>query len=333
MKLRAANLILCLLSVALFSAASAQSDKQQPDSTFKVNVKLVSVFASVTDSNGAPVVDLKKDDFTLAEDGIPQKIAVFDQQSEVPLSIVLAIDASGSVRQDIKLELESAKKFVAATLRPKDTVALYQFTETVQELVPFTSNIQRINRAINNVRIGAATALYDAIYLGSNALADREGRKVLVLITDGGDTMSAVKYPEAVRAAQEADALVYSIIIVPIASNAGRNTGGEHALIQLSHDTGGKHYFANSPAGLDKAFQQISRELRTQYLLGYYPSQRLADSDFRRISVKINRNLVTARAGGEVKSAGDPEDDDPLEGASGPYKVRHRSGYYTSKLK
>jgi Ca-activated chloride channel family protein len=309
-----------LLALTAVSAV-AQSDQQQPNITFKANVKLVSVFATVTDSHGAPVTDLNKDDFAIAEDGIPQKIAVFDQQSDTPLSIVLAIDTSGSVRQDIKLELDSARKFIAATLHNKDKLSLYQFSETVQELVPFTGDMKRIQRGIQNVHIGASTALYDAIYLGSNALTNRDGRKVMVLITDGGDTTSAVKYPEAVRAAQEADALVYSIIIVPIASNAGRNTGGEHALIQLSHDTGGKHYFASTPKSLDEAFQQISKELRTQYLLGYYPPQRLADSDFRRITLSVKGNPVaTAEA-----------DEAPIETTAAGYHVRHRTGYYSTK--
>jgi len=116
-------------------------------------------------------------------------------------------------------------------------------------------------------------------------------------------------YREALRAAQQAEAIVYSIIVVPIEASAGRDTGGEHALIQLSEDTGGKYYYATSIAQLDQAFRSISDELRTQYLLAYYPSQRLADSDFRRI---------------EVKLAG-------LTDAS-EYKSRHRTGYYTSKL-
>ena len=200
-----------------------QTDEQSPQ--FKVDVKLVSVFATVTDPNGAPIVDLKKEDFALSEDGIPQKIAVFEQQSEVPLSIVLALDASGSIRKDLKLELESARKFVSSTLRPTDGLALFQFSETVRELVHFTSDFQKIARGIRNVQVGAATALYDAIYLGGEALADRRGRKVMVIITDGGDTMSRTSYAEAVRAAQQAEAIVYSIIIVPIAASAGGTPG------------------------------------------------------------------------------------------------------------
>jgi Ca-activated chloride channel family protein len=205
-------------------------------------------------------------------------------------------------------------------------LSVYQFSETVKEVVPFTGDFQRIARGIHAINVGAATAMYDAIYLGGQALADRQGRKVMVVITDGGDTVSKTSYPEAVRAAQQAEAIVYSIIIVPIAASAGRNTGGEHALIQLSKDTGGKHYYADSAASLDEAFQQISRELRTQYMLGYYPSQRLADSDFRRIDVTITRSAPQLQAKGTSPGG------DAVEPPPAPYKVRHRSGYYTSKL-
>jgi Ca-activated chloride channel family protein len=131
---------------------------------------------------------------------------------------------------------------------------------------------------------------------------------VLVVITDGGDTASQVDYRGALRAAQQAEAIVYSIIDVPIEASAGRDTGGEHALIQLSEDTGGKYYYASSIQQLDQAFRAISDELRTQYLLAYYPAQRLAESDFRRL---------------EVKLTGVPEATN--------YKARHRTGYYTSK--
>ena len=145
-------------------------------------------------------------------------------------------------------------------------------------------------------------------YVTARALDKRKGRKVIVLITDGGDTISKIDYKEAVRAAEEAEALVYSIIIVPIEASAGREIGGEHALIQLSEDTGGKYYYATSTAQLDDAFRQISDELRTQYLLAYYPSQRTSFSEFRRIDVKVTG------APGSIA-----------------YRVRHRMGYYTVK--
>ena len=145
----------------------------------------------------------------------------------------------------------------------------------------FTPDLRSIDEGIDHIRLGAATALYDAIYLTSRDLDQRKGRKVIVLITDGGDTISRIDYKQAVRAAEEAEAIVYSIIIVPIESSAGRETGGEHALIQLSDDTGGKFYYATSTSQLDDAFHKISDELRTQYLLAYYPSQRTSFSEFR----------------------------------------------------
>jgi Ca-activated chloride channel family protein len=132
----------------------------------------------------------------------------------------------------------------------------------------------------------------------------------MVVITDGGDTVSQTDYHQAVRAAQEAEAILYSIIIIPVEASAGRDTGGEHALIQLSEDTGGKYFYASSLPQLDDAFRQISDELRTQYLLAYYPSQKLSDSDFRRIQVSVQASPASAA-----------------------YKVRHRSGYYTWKEK
>jgi len=304
----------------------APADQKQP--TFRVEVKLVDVFTTVTDEHGAPVTDLKKEQFKVTEDGVEQKIALFEQQSETPLSIVLCIDASQSVGKDLQIEAEAARKFAASILRPVDRLALYQFSEIVREIVPFTADIKRVNRGIKNVRLGSGTALYDAIYLGGQMLAKRQGRKILVVITDGGDTMSSVDYHEAVRAAQHSDALVYSIIDVPIAASAGRNTGGEHALIQLSKDTGGKHYYADGPADLDKVFQQISRELRTQYLLGYYPVRRLASSDYRRIEVKVER----AGASGPVAAGSEAGTAEAGSVAAGNLRVRHRSGYYTSKL-
>ncbi len=275
--------------------------------TFRSDVKLVNVYVTVVDEKGAPVGGLTKDDFQLSEDGVPQSIAVFGKESQLPLSIVLALDTSLSTRKDLRLELDSAQQFIKSILRRQDVLSVYQFAEEVDELVPFTSDIGRIESGLRRAHIGSATAMYDAIFLASRSLERREGRKVLVVITDGGDTISKVDYAEALRAAQIADTLVYSIIDVPIEASAGRNTGGEHALIQISADTGGKSYYSDSPQQLDHAFQQVSDELRTQYLLAYYPKQRLAESDFRRIEVKLRPGLSGLHA-------------------------RNRAGYFTSKI-
>lgn len=298
---------LAILFLVLLAACVAVA-QDNPSTTLKINVRLVNVFVTVTDEKGAPISALTKDNFHLSEDGQDQKIAVFDKESAVPLSIVLAIDTSLSTKKDLPLELASARHFAHAILRPVDTLSVYQFSEIVDEVTPFTPDLKVIDRGIERIHVGSATALYDALYLGSRALDRRKGRKVMVVITDGGDTVSKVDYRDAVRAAQEAEAILYSIIVVPVEASAGRDTGGEHALIQLSEDTGGKYYYASSLPQLDSAFRQISEELRTQYLLAYYPSQRFSDSEFRKIDVKVT---------------GEPD--------AAAFRVRHRTGYYSSK--
>jgi Ca-activated chloride channel family protein len=307
---KSATLILLLACAASQAQQTPVKNQSPPDSTttLKVDVKLVNVYVTVTNAQGGPIAGLKKENFSVQEDGHEQTISVFDKESAVPLSIALAIDTSLSTRHDLPLEQASAKRFARAILRPVDALSVFGFSETVLQSTSYTSDLKRIDDGIDHVRLGAATALFDAVYLASRSLDRRQGRKVMVLITDGGDTVSRVDYKEAVRAAEEAECTVYSIIVVPIESSAGRETGGEHALIQLAEDTGGKYYYATSMSQLDEAFRQISAELRTQYLLAYYPSQRTSNSQFRRIEVSVSG---------------------PADAAS--YRVRHRAGYYTFK--
>ena len=302
-----ALLALCTLGMPAQTPSNPRKDPAKDDqSTIRVNVRLVNVFTTVTDDHGAPVANLAKEDFKVLEDGMPQTISVFDQESELPLNIILAIDTSESTRRDMKLEVASAKKFVHSILRSQDRISIFQVSEEVLQLTRFTPDARVIERGIDRLEKGAGTSLYDAIYLCSDTLLDRQGRKVMVLITDGGDTTSQTSYQNALRRAEEAEAIIYSIIVVPVAADAGRNTGGEHALIQISKDTGGKYYYAESIDQLDHAFREIDRELRTQYLIGYYPNRRVSDSSFRRIQVEVSRK------------------DAPQ------FHVRHRAGYYTA---
>jgi Ca-activated chloride channel homolog len=310
MKKSAMLILILLVCAGLRGQQSPARSQAPPDSgnTLKVDVKLVNVYVTVTNAQGGPVGGLKKENFAIQEDGREQAISVFDKESAVPLSIALAVDTSLSTRHDLPLEQASAKRFAKDILRPVDALAVFGFSETVLQSTSYTSELKRIDEGIDHIPLGAATALFDAVYLTSHSLGRRPGRKVLVLITDGGDTVSKADYKQAVRAAEEAESTVYSIIVVPIENSAGRETGGEHALIQISEDTGGKYYYATSMSQLDEAFHQISDELRTQYLLAYYPSQPLSNSEFRRIQVGVS---------------GPPD--------SATYRVRHRAGYYTSK--
>jgi Ca-activated chloride channel family protein len=307
--------LLCLRGVYALAQDPQKGDRippgsqsQKDESTYRVNVRLVNVFTTVTDSRGAPVADLSKDDFQLFEDGVPQTIKVFEKESAIPLSIALAIDTSPSTMRDFKLETTSARRFVHSILRNEDRLSVFEVTENIDQITRFTSDVRTIEHGIDSLKTGPGTSIYDAIFLCSESLLDREGRKVLVLITDGGDTTSKADYNTALRRAQQAEAIVYSIIVVPVEADAGRNLGGEHALIQISKDTGGKYYYAEGQQQLDEAFRKISDELRTQYLLAFYPSRKVSDSPFRRIKVELNKK--------------DPEGQ--------AYQVRHRAGYYTA---
>ena len=285
------------------------ADSQDDGSfTLHVNVKLVNVFTNVTDATGAIVGGLAKEDFAITEDGRPQKIAVFERQSELPLNLVLAIDTSGSVHKDLPLEQDAAKKFVHALLRAQDQMSLLEFSNDVRQVVSFTNQPGRIDRGLAALHGGQATAMYDAIYLASQSLAKqvapgKSGRKVLVLVTDGGDTANTVTYAQALEQALRDEVMVYSIIDVPIAASAGRDTGGEHALITLAEQTGGKYFYAES-GGLDSAFAKVSEDLRTQYLLGYYPANQARGVNFHRIRVTVPRAAQEA------------------------FDIRYRTGYY-----
>ena len=297
--------------------------RSPPQTTLKVESRLVSVPLNVVDAHGAPVPNLTIDDFTLSEDGKPQKIAIFERETSAPLSIVLAIDGSESVLRDENLERKAADHFVKALVRPQDEVDLMDFSDTVREIVPFTNNPKRIDTGLSQIERGDATALYDAIYLAAQRLgethpgANATRRRVIVLITDGGDTVKGTHFPQALEQAQRAGALVYSLIIVPVWADAGRDTGGEHALIQMADDTGGKYYYVTDPRDLEPALRHDSDDLRTQYLLGYYApehpaekgsddgpnaardalhSQDLRSQDLRTINIRLKDPALAAKS-------------------------------------
>ncbi|MGO9436051.1 MAG: VWA domain-containing protein [Terracidiphilus sp.] len=289
--------------IAFILAFPAGLLAQDSGVTLRMDVKLVNVFVNVTDANGALVGGLTRDDFAVAEDNRPQQIAVFERQSELPLNLTLAIDTSASTYKDRGVEQEAAKRFVRALMRTQDQMSVLEFDTFVSELTPFTNKVAQIERGLDRMRGEGGTALYDAIYLGSQRLGAKEGRKVLVLVSDGGDTVKGTTYSQALEQALRNEVMIYSIIDVPIEASAGRDLGGEHALITLSEQTGGKSFYA-SAGGLDKAFAQVSEDLRTQYVLGYYPHHQEPGRIFHRLSVSIPRAANEA------------------------FNIRYRTGYY-----
>jgi len=274
--------------IALLALAPLALGAQDPAATFHVDVKLVSIFVNVTDKNGALVGGLTRDDFAVYEDSRLQEIAVFERQSELPLNLTLAIDTSGSVRKDMSEEAAAARRFAHAILRPQDQMSVLQFATDVRVLTPFTNKIAQVDRGLSELHGDWATALYDAICLGSEKLGGKQGRKVLVVISDGDDTAKSSTYAQALEAALRNEVMIYSLIDVPIEASAGRDLGGEHALITIAEQTGGKYFYV-SDGGLDKAFAKVSDDLRTQYLIGYYPHHQAPGTNFHRLTVTIPR--------------------------------------------
>ena len=271
----------------------------QDSPIFRTEVKLVRLLVTVKDKAGQLVGSLAKDAFSIYDNGVQQEVAVFERQTALPLNVTLCIDTSGSTAKELKFELDSATKFLRAFFNegnPEDMVALYSFNWEVVLRSNFTRRIQRLEDAMKRLKGEAGTSLYDAIYFASRELERREGRRVIVVVTDGGDTTSGKKYHDALEAAQRADAVIYSILVMPITSDAGRNIGGENALTTLGQGTGGRVFLPAVGAELDRAFADILRDLRTQYLVGYYPKNvPLTKNRFHSLKIKLPNSDLQAQ--------------------------------------
>ncbi|MBZ5574950.1 MAG: VWA domain-containing protein [Acidobacteriia bacterium] len=296
----------CLAALLPLFAASAQ---QQP--VIRVDVNLVRIVATVKTQSGELVKALQKEDFQVTDNGAAQQVAVFERQTDQPLSVALMVDTSGSTAKELKYESDSASRFLRALLsegNPQDTVALYTFNWQIIRQNYFTHNHASLDSSLKKMYGEAGTSLYDAIYLAAHDLEDRQGRKVMIIVTDGGDTTSAKNLKQALAAAQLADAVIYPVVVMPITNDAGRNIGGENALTFMAEGTGGRTFLPTVGAELDRAFTEIIDELRTQYLLGFYPKNvPLTNDRFHRLEVKVGRPdlRVSARNGyyGEAEGA------------------------------
>jgi len=295
------------LAISATLALAGTSPQQNPRGVIRVQSDLVDILASVTDADGHPIPDLTEDAFALSEQGVPQKIERFEAETNRPLDLALMVDSSMSALKELKLETEAAAHFIRQVVRPGDTLGVFEFDEIVTELSEFSSDVPRLQTAARHISPGAGTSIYDAVELGSNALRRRpEGRRrAIVLVTDGGETTSVAKFEDARRAAITSGALLYSIIIRPVKNEGGRNTAGEHALITITDSTGGGFFTLDSADQLESMFDRIDRELRTQYLLGYYPSPIPPAGSDRHVMVTVTGNYAI-RYRKEYFTAGTP---------------------------
>jgi len=277
----------CALFCTGIVGAAAVTAKPQ---VLHVQTNLVSILTSVLDANGRPVVDLPEESFQIFEEGVQQKIERFEAETNQPLDLALMVDASLSTLKDLKFEGESAAHFIRQVVRPGDRLSVFSFADAVDELAGFSSDVPTLQNAARKITPGAGTVLYDALVLGSKALerlpaANR--RRVIVLVTDAGETTSVSRFEDARREAIASNALLYSIVIRPIPNESGRNTAGEHALITITDSTGGALFYLDNFDQLETMFERIDRELRTQYLLGYYPQPVPPAGVYRHVEVKV----------------------------------------------
>ena len=305
--LLAGTILFLLVSGGLFAGlsqkAAAQGRSVDSRGQIKVEVNLVNVVASVLDRNNRPAPDLARDQFEIYEEGKLQKIEVFEAETHQPLDLALMLDSSLSQLKDLQFETDAAAHFIGQVVRPGDRAAIFEFSDAITELTPFTDEVPRLESAVRRISPGDGTALYDAVYLGSQALEKGSAgrRRVLVLLTDAGETTSRADFETARRAAVRAGALLCTIVIRAVPGENGRNTAGEHALETIADTTGGAMYYPEQLTQLREMFDRIDRELRTQYRLGYYPQPRPPQGVYRSIEVRVK----------------------------GDYKVRSQKSYYS----
>ena len=326
-----AKTCLCILGAALgfglwlragWGVGAPQEQPPGADTTLKITTSVVNVYAVVRDKQGRLIPDLNRQDFELAEDNVSQQIRYFSRETDTPLTLGLLIDTSVSQGRVLPIEQQEAKAFLREVMRPKDLAFVIHFDLEVELLRDLTANQRLLASAIDETVINAGgrgplpgtapgpgiggTHLFDAVYLAANELMKNEiGRKVLILLSDGEDQGSRMKLNEALEAAQKADIILYSVDVVDREFYSRRGGGfgfsGDSVLKKLAEESGGRVIRVDNPRETALAFEQLARELRTQYSLGYTPSHAARDGSFRKIRVQVH---------------------------NGDYKVQARRGYY-----
>ncbi len=301
-------------------------DSQEPTETLKVNVNVVQLFFNVKDKHGALIPNLTKEDFDVREDGAPQTIKYFTAETNLPLTLGIMIDASGSQRNVIDMEKEVGGAFLRQILTDKDEAYVISFDISVDLLQDFTRDVHRLQAALNKAKVNVdytsggipgmgggpvpqrnspGTLLYDAVYLSAHDMLAKEvGRKAMILLTDGQDEGSRLKIQDAIEAAQKADSIVYVLLCADRGFYGGFGYSGESEMRKLTEQTGGRVInVGNKFDKLKEAFDQIAAELRSQYNIGYTPTNLKRDGTYRKLEIKNKQG----------------------------YKIQSRSGYYAAR--
>jgi VWFA-related protein len=294
-------------------AQEPKAPQQQPpesSQTLKVQTNLVNVFVTARDKHNGIVADLTKDDFKVYEDGQEQKIAYYAKESDMPITLGILIDTSGSMQNILDAEQDTASRFIHEIMRKRDEAMIISFDFDLNLLADFTEDTDILERAIRRTRINAVSAggvvtpgtvpgganggtdLYDAVYAACHdQLRGEAGRKAIILLTDAEDTGSKVSLQDSIEAAQRTDAVIHVLRLSdePFYMGLGVGYTGTSVARKMAEDTGGREIEVRSEKSLEKAFDIVSEELRSQYVIGYYPINAKHDGTFRKIKVEVSR--------------------------------------------
>ena len=275
----------------------------------RIDSNLVTVITGIKTSAAIAPIKLDVADFEIFEDGKLQEIAEFSREDETPLRLVMLFDTSSSVKNQLRFERRAAARFFEKILRPQDQAALFAVSTDIIPMQDFTNKARLLNEAAKLLQAGGATSLYDGVYLAADYLKKTKGRRIIVIVSDGGDTTSRVKLTEALARAQEADAVIFNVYTGVISNSQNiRDLAAERAMQTLTQQTGGEVYAPQmemngneidedqSLKNLDAAFIQLAEQLRTQYTLRYYSTNDARDGKFRKLEVKVKQEGLKAKA-------------------------------------
>ncbi len=287
-------------------------DDPQDDSPIKLSADLVTAITSVTDPAGNQINDLTKQDFVVYEDNKPQDLEGVYREGQLPLRLVFLFDTSTSIRGRFDFEQRAAAQFFRNTLRAGDKAAVMSVSNDPKLEMPLTADTDRLVNTLANLKPQGATALYDAISEAAIYLRSAEGRRVMVVLSDGTDTASGITLAQALKDVQKSDIVIYSVHSTGIAPSVNvQDLGGEFVMKAMCEDTGGKAFFPpiyddqkKEARDLDEIYKRIGAEVRAQYVLTYYSKNETNSKAFRQIRVEVKRPGL---------------------------QVRARRGYYTSK--
>lgn len=297
--------VLLLAAALVFAPASPAQGEQDQEHTFRADVNVVNLLFNVKDKRGALIPGLTKEDIEVFEDGAKQNIRYFAAETNLPLTLGMLIDTSGSQMHTLPVEKEVGAAFLREVIREKDLGFIVSFDVQVELLKDFTSNSAELRKGLEEARINTGggstgipglgggpvpvsrpkgTLLYDAVYLAANEkLRNEAGRKAMIILTDGADQGSRSSLEQAIEAAHKADAIIYVLLVV----DRGMGFSNPGAMKKLAEQTGGRMIeVGDDSRKLREAFAQISSELRSQYSLGYTPTNDKRDGTYRKIEIR-----------------------------------------------